>query len=157
MAGLFGLFQAVMPVLGWLGGTRVLQFIQGWDHWVAFGLLAFIGGKMILDAARGGEACQVIDVASWRTLLLLAVATSIDALAVGLTFAMVRQAILLPALLIGVITFATSLIGVYLGQRFGDLIHHRAQLLGGLVLLFIGARILFTDLGGPAFLRAMIA
>ena len=147
IALMFGLFQALMPVLGWLGGNRLLGLIEAWDHWLAFGLLALVGGKMIWEALHGDPECQVIDPRDWRILIALSIATSIDALAVGLTFAIVRQPILVPVLLIGVITFALSLAGVYLGNRFGDLIHQKAQFAGGLILLFIGVRILITHLG----------
>jgi len=147
IAFMFGLFQALMPVLGWLAGTRVIELVAEWDHWVAFGLLAAVGGKMIWEALRGDPECQLVDPRDWRILAALSIATSIDALAVGLSFAVVRQPILTPALLTGVITFGLSLGGVYLGHRFGSLIHQRAQLAGGILLILIGSRILVTHLG----------
>lgn len=156
IAFMFGLFQALMPVMGWLVGTRVIAFVAAWDHWVAFGLLAAVGGKMIWEALRGDPECQPVDPRDWRILTALSIATSIDALAVGLSFAVVRQPILTPVLLTGVITFGLSLAGVYLGHRFGSLLHQRAQLAGGALLILIGSRILVTHLGLLDALRAAL-
>jgi len=146
IAFMFGLFQALMPLVGWIAGTRLMAFVADWDHWVAFGLLAAVGGKMIWEAVRGDPECQLVDPRDWRILTALSIATSIDALAVGLSLAVVRQPILTPVLLTGVITFGLSLGGVYLGHRFGALIQQRAQLAGGLLLILIGSRILVTHL-----------
>jgi len=156
IAFMFGLFQALMPLVGWLAGTRVIALVADWDHWVAFGLLAAVGGKMIWAALRGDPECQLVDPHDWRILTALSIATSIDALAVGLSFAVVRQPILTPVALTGVITFGLSLGGVYLGHRFGALIHQRAQLAGGILLILIGGRILVTHLELLDTLRGLL-
>lgn len=147
IALLFGLFQAVMPSLGWLGGTELQAIIRDFDHWLAFGLLAFIGGRMIFDALHSGRESIIIDPANWGLLLGLSLATSIDALAVGLTFAFLDVAITGPVIIIGLVTLGLSLAGVYAGHRSGALLQNKAQLVGGGILVFIGARILIDHLG----------
>ena len=145
----FGGFQAVMPVLGWLAGEGALALIRGFDHWVAFGLLAAIGGRMIWESVHMSEeekACRPDQTQGGR-LLVLALATSIDALAVGLSLGVVGGAILLPALVIGATSFALTLAGARLGPALGRVIGRRAELAGGLILIAIGAKILFEHLG----------
>ncbi len=149
----FGGFQAGMPLLGWLAGRTVADLIRSVDHWVAFGLLSLIGGRMFLQAFlawRRGEDCALpdgkSDPTSTRRLLTLAVATSIDALAVGVGLAFLRDGILPAVLLIGVITFSLSALGVFLGRRLGCLFQQRAEMLGGLILVGIGIRILAEHL-----------
>ena len=144
----FGAFQFAMPVLGWLLGTGISSYIRAVDHFIAFGLLAFIGGRMVLGALRGGEgeeeACPDLSVGR---LCLLAVATSIDALAVGVSMAFMMDVnILLSALVIGAVAFAMSVTGALLGSRMGALFRSRAELIGGLVLIAIGAKILIEHL-----------
>ncbi len=142
----FGGFQALMPLLGWLLGKQFESCITRIDHWIAFILLAFIGGKMIWEALRGGEEGDSGSFAL-RELLLLAIATSIDALAVGITFAFLQVNIWLSILVIGVITFALSVGGVWLGSRVGGKFHEKAELAGGAVLVLIGLKILLEHLG----------
>lgn len=145
----FGVFQAVMPLLGYLLGTGFSEYIEKYDHWIAFVLLAFIGGKMALEAIRekDGEAEEKTDTLSIGELTVLAVATSIDALAVGITFAFLKVNILPSVLLIGVTTFALSLGGVLLGNRFGAKYKSKAEIAGGVILIFIGLKILLEHLG----------
>ena len=150
----FGMFQALMPVIGWALGTQFERFITPIDHWIAFCLLAFIGGKMLLDAVRNegckecGEYRERLDL---RELLILAVATSIDALAVGITFAFLHVDIVLSATIIGIITFAISFAGVVVGNRFGARFERPATIVGGAVLVLIGVKILLEHLGVLAF------
>lgn len=147
----FGGFQALMPVAGWILGSGFQSLIEPIDHWVAFALLAFIGAKMLVDGIRGeGEGdgpsggAAALDV---RELLALAVATSIDALAVGITFAFLQVDIAPSAALIGVVTFALSLGGVVLGHQFGARFEQPATIAGGAVLILIGLKILLEHLG----------
>lgn len=141
IALLFGIFQTGMTLLGWLGGTFILSLIESYDHWIAAGLLALIGGKMIQEGlSEDGE--KKIDFYSSTVLIVLAIATSIDALAVGLSFAVLQVQILVPALTIGIVAFMMSCIGFKIGDRFGDIIGSRAEIIGGLVLILIGLRIL---------------
>ena len=137
----FGLFQALMPLLGWLLGVRFQGLIVSVDHWVAFVLLCLIGGNMVRES-RGGEAEELDCSFSPRAMLPLAVATSIDALAVGITFAFLQADILPAVLFIGVTTFALSFAGVRMGSVFGSRYRSRAELAGGLVLIGMGLKIL---------------
>lgn len=144
----FGGFQALMPLMGWFLGIQFEQLIVNIDHWVVFALLAFIGGKMIFDAVHGDEddeACS--DVFSLRELTVLAVATSIDALAVGISFAFLNVNIVPAVSIIGVITFALSFCGVAIGCRFGAKYRAKATLAGGVILVLIGVKILLEHLG----------
>ena len=149
----FGAFQALMPLIGWLLGTQFAALITPVDHWVAFVLLALIGGKMIWDAVRGDDedpaaSCPAegapLDL---RELTLLAVATSIDALAVGVTLAFLGVSIGWAMAVIGVTTFALSFVGVAVGNRFGARFGGPAALAGGVVLILIGLKILLEHLG----------
>lgn len=152
MAMLFGLFQALMPLIGWLGTAHFSHYLEAVDHWIAFGLLAFIGGKMIWETFNGDEEHQTFNPLSLRTQLLLAVATSIDALAVGISMACLGYdrigQLTVPLLLIGSVSMLLSLVGYWLGVRFGRAIAQRFKpgLLGGLVLLFIGIKVLISHL-----------
>ena len=144
----FGGFQMLMPVLGWLGGLALRDLIQGFSHWVAFGLLVFVGGKMLIEVVRRGEhedECEA-ERCSTRDMLVLAIATSIDAMAVGLSLSVLHVSIWWPALLIGLVTFTFSLAGTLLGSSFGKLIKGKAEIVGGLVLIGIGIRILLQGL-----------
>ncbi|MCU0236310.1 MAG: manganese efflux pump MntP family protein [Acidobacteria bacterium] len=146
LASLFGVFQGLMPVAGWLAGLGFKGVISSFDHWLAFILLAFIGIKMIREAPRRGE-CRVRGNGMTLAVMLgLAVATSIDALAVGLSFSVLAVGIVVPVLIIGAVTFVLSLAAVYAGQRFGSWLAGRAELLGGLILIAIGLRILLEHL-----------
>ncbi len=145
----FGGFQFLMPVLGWAMGVRFERYIVSVDHWIAFALLAIIGGKMIYEAVSedegGCEACTRVRI-DVKELTLLAIATSIDALAVGITFAFLKVSILPAAGLIGVITFSLSLLGVVIGNRFGSRYKKRAEICGGVILVLIGVKILIEHL-----------
>ncbi|MEF2593224.1 MAG: manganese efflux pump MntP family protein [Eggerthellaceae bacterium] len=148
----FGGFQALMPVIGWALGTGFQALITPIDHWIAFALLAFIGGKMLWDAFRGDEddgEKALSDEASLdlKELTMLAVATSIDALAVGITFAFLQVDIVPAVALIGVITFALSFGGVAIGHFFGARFEKPATIVGGVVLIIIGLKILLEHLG----------
>lgn len=153
MAFLFGLFQALMPLLGWMATNHFSEQLEAVDHWIAFGLLAFIGGKMIRESL-GDEEERHFNPQSLNTQLLLAVATSIDALAVGISFACTGYRVLAqlaaPLLIIGVVSFLFSVVGHLLGVRFGRSFARRLkpELLGGIILIVIGLKILVTHLMG---------
>ena len=150
LAGLyFGGFQFLMPVLGWLLGVRFEHLIQSVDHWIAFGLLSVIGLGMIRESRSGAE--ELNDDFGFRTMLLLAVATSIDALAVGVTFAFLQVRILPAAGLIGVTTFLLSALGIRIGSVFGARFKSGAELAGGVILILIGVKILLEHLGLVVF------
>ena len=138
----FGGFQFAMPLAGWLLGTSVSQYIEAVDHWVAFGLLAVIGGRMVWGSLKGGDGEEAPPDLSARRLCLLAIATSIDALAVGVSMAFMRVSVLLSAAIIGVVAFVLSMVGGLAGKRLGALFQRRAELAGGLVLVGIGIKIL---------------
>ena len=142
----FGGFQGLMPLIGWLLGTQFEQYIVSIDHWIAFGLLGYIGGKMIWDAFHDDEE-EVSSDFDLKQLLLMAIATSIDALAVGITFAFLHVNIGYAVSFIGIITFVLSFIGVWLGHRFGGKYKNKATFAGGAVLCAIGLKILLEHLG----------
>lgn len=144
----FGGFQALMPLLGWLAGNRLNTLISGFDHWVVFVVLAFIGCKMIYESFQIQEVEARAPSLDHKVLFVLALATSLDALAVGFSFALLDVAIMMPAILIGGITFVISFCGVVIGDRFGNLFERKAEMLGGLVLIGIGIRILVMHLAG---------
>jgi putative Mn2+ efflux pump MntP len=145
----FGLFQALMPVIGWLAGLSVAEWIAPVDHWIAFGLLAAIGGKMIYEALSGdGEEAERRDPTKGWSLILLSIATSIDALAVGLSLALLGLSIWWPALVIGLVAGAFTTLGLQLGKRFGALLGRRMEVVGGLILIGIGVKILVEHLSG---------
>ncbi|MBU0731513.1 manganese efflux pump MntP family protein [Patescibacteria group bacterium] len=142
----FGVFQGIMPLLGWLIGSSIKDYISGFDHWIAFILLFAIGAKLIWEAIKnrkGREADEVCkDPHNNIVLLGLAVATSIDALAVGLSYSFLGSSIIFPALVFALITFALSLVGIYLGHKGGKRLGWRAEILGGIILILIGVKIL---------------
>ena len=144
----FGGFQALMPLLGWALGSQFAAFITPVDHWIAFGLLAFVGGKMLWEAFRGGEDVgpdtEKLDV---KELFMLAIATSIDALAVGIGFAFLQVDIVIAITVIGITTFVLSIIGVMVGNRFGARYEKPSTIVGGIVLILIGHKILLEHLG----------
>jgi manganese efflux pump family protein len=143
----FGLFQFLMPVAGWYAGVSVAGYILRFDHWVAFGLLLTVGGHMLYEAfTRKPGAIEQDDPTRGVTLLVLAVATSIDALAVGLSFAFLEVRIWVPALVIGVVTALLTAISIQLGCRLGHAFGKRLDALGGLVLIAIGVKILIEHL-----------
>lgn len=142
----FGGFQALMPLLGYFLGSQFSVYIERFDHWVAFLLLAVIGGNMIRESREEAEEESYQGI-NYKELLLLAVATSIDALAVGITFAFLQVEIVPAVTLIGCTTFVLSLIGVVVGNLFGARYKSRAELTGGVILLLIGVKILLEHLG----------
>lgn len=145
----FGLFQALMPIIGWLAGLSVAEWIAPVDHWIAFGLLAAIGGKMIYEALKDdGEEAERRDPTKGWSLILLSIATSIDALAVGLSLALLGLSIWWPALVIGLVAGAFTTLGLQLGKRFGALLGRRMEVVGGLILIGIGVKILVEHLSG---------
>lgn len=142
----FGIFQALMPVIGFLLGSTFSVLVQKVDHWIAFGLLSIIGLNMIKESTDD-ELEKRNDSIDVKTMLILAVATSIDALAIGVTFSFFEVNILLAITVIGVITFALSIIGVVIGNKFGDKLQNKAELLGGIILIGMGLKILLEHLG----------
>jgi len=146
VAGLFGAFQALMPLIGWALGASVMTYIQDFDHWIAFGLLALIGGRMLWEAFRGGEHDQP-SVPGLRALLVLSVATSVDALAVGVSLSVMPLSIWVAIAVIGATTLLVSLLATWLGHRVGDRLGKPAEIIGGLVLIGIGLKILLEHLG----------
>lgn len=146
----FGGFQALMPFLGWLLGNRFEGYITSIDHWIAFILLGFIGGKMVVEAIRDkGEEPEITEIdppLDIKELFVLAVATSIDALAVGITFAFLEIPIVEAMLIIGITTFVISVAGVYIGNFFGNKYKSKAELVGGIILILIGLKILLEHL-----------
>lgn len=143
----FGLFQALMPLIGWSAGTAVYKYTSEFDHWVAFGLLSFVGGRMLLASCHGEEEKRARrDPTSGWDLVILSVATSIDALAVGLTLAMIGSRILVPALVIGIVAGTITALGMVLGRKIGTLWGRRVEAAGGVVLIAIGVRILLQHI-----------
>lgn len=144
----FGLFQFAMPLIGWLLGSSVSQYIEAVDHWIAFGLLVLIGARMVWGALRRscGEEAETAGELTARRLIVLAIATSIDALAIGVSMAFMDINILLSAGVIGVVAFALSIVGGLLGKRLGCLFQRRAEVVGGMVLILIGGKILLEHL-----------
>lgn len=138
----FGSFQAFMPVLGWLAGLRLLDLISGVDHWAAFGILCLIGCKMIYESFKMTRNQKEQKTLTLSILLMLSVATSIDALAVGLSLAFLKVDIAAPIMVIGAVTFTLSFLGAAFGNRVGKLFGPKIEIVGGLVLLVIGIRIL---------------
>lgn len=149
MAFHFGFFQFMMPVIGWFGGALAGRFISAFDHWIAMGLLTVIGGKMIIEAFKHDEdaSCAASDPTRGMTLVALAVATSIDALAVGLSLGVLGMGIVFPSVLIGAVAAAFTTAGMKLGSRIGMAFSHRMEILGGLILIGIGVRIVLEHMG----------
>jgi len=150
----FGGFQALMPIIGFFLGTQFKDQITSIDHWIAFILLSFIGGKMILEAVKEWNEEDIVEVKDQpldhRNMLVLAVATSIDALAVGITFAFLDTPILEAITIIGITTMVISIVGVVIGNYFGGKYKHKAELVGGIILVLLGIRILIQHLSGLA-------
>ena len=152
MAFFFGLFQAAMPLLGWIGASTFSHLIEELDHWIAFAILAFLGGRMVKESFKDEECKEEFDPKSLKVVLALAVATSIDALAIGVSFAFLGiqhfSEILTPVSIIGFVSFAMSMIGLTFGIRFGCGIAQklRAELWGGIILILIGVKILVEHL-----------
>jgi len=150
IAFFFGFFQSLMPLAGWSVGLSVSRIISAFDHWVAFGLLAFIGGKMIFESFELDEEKKWMNPMKLSVLLLLSVATSIDALAVGFSFAVLQIHIIVPIIIIGIVAFLFSFAGVYIGNKFGHFFERKIELAGGVILIGIGIKILIEHLS-PLF------
>jgi len=147
MALAFGGFQAIMPVVGWFAGLTLRELIKDYDHWVAFILLAFIGSKMIYESFKIKHAQKQTDTLSAAMLLVLALATSIDALAVGITFSfLLAGSLVMAVVIIGAITFVLSYAGFYIGKSFGHFFETGIEAVGGLILIGIGVKILLKHL-----------
>jgi len=145
LASFFAGFQMLMPAIGYFAGFSLQDVIMGVDHWIAFGLLAFIGSKMIFDATRKKNEKEASTI-KLHSVVILAVATSIDALMVGLSFAFLQTSVLEPILLIGLVTFSLSLMGFFFGCGLGKVFGNRIKIVGGLILIIIGLRILLEHL-----------
>jgi len=143
----FGLFQAMMPVLGWLAGLTVQAFVVSWSHWIAFALLVYIGGRMVHEALSAEDGAErTNDPSRGLTMVTLSVATSIDALAVGLTLAMLDVVIWVPSLVIGLVACGFTVLGLFLGTRIGRLWGRKVEVAGGVILIGIGLKILLSAL-----------
>lgn len=144
----FGLFQFLMPVIGWGVGETIIRYIERYDHWIAFALLLGVGGRMIFESFKPEKESDSArsDPTKGVSLLVLSIATSLDALAVGLSLAALHVAIVYPAVIIGLVAFGMTVAGMKLGPALGKVIGRRAELLGGLVLIFIGIKILADHL-----------
>lgn len=150
----FGGFQALMPFIGWVLGKQFERYITNIDHWIAFILLALIGGKMVWEALKKEEEAIVVrenSALNIKELFMLAIATSIDALAVGVTFAFLKTPILSAITIIGITTFVLSVIGVYVGNIFGNKYEKKAELAGGVILILIGLKIFVEHMGWLPF------
>jgi putative Mn2+ efflux pump MntP len=147
VAASFGFFQFGMLLVGFLAGSTIVGVIESFDHWLGFILLVFIGARMLKESfEKESETGRVVDISQGKALVALSVATSIDSLAVGLTFAFVQVAIIPAAVLVGLVSFGVSLLGFAVGRRLGEMIGKRAELFGGLVLIGIGIKILVEGL-----------
>ena len=146
----FGFFQVLMPIIGYFLGAQFQEMIEAYDHWIAFGLLFLIGANMIREAVWGKEESQDGSL-GFKTMLLLAIATSIDALAVGVSFACIRVKLWSSVIVIGLTTFAFSVLGVKIGNVFGSKYEKSAEIIGGIMLILIGLKILLEHLGVIAF------
>ena len=146
MAVFFGGFQAFMPLIGSLAGLSVKEYIANYDHWVAFGLLSAVGGKMIYESFKIKSAGEKFNPSNIFVLLVLSVATSIDALAIGITISLLRVSIVMAVVIIGVVTFVLSYVGVFVGKKFGHFFENKIKAAGGLVLIALGAKILIEHL-----------
>ncbi|MGD1118739.1 MAG: manganese efflux pump MntP family protein [Dehalococcoidales bacterium] len=143
----FGLFQSGMIIIGWLAGRTVINLISAYDHWLAFGLLLFVGGRMIWESfhEKDGRESRV-DITRWFVLFTLSVATSLDALAVGLSFAFLDVNLALASVTIGLVAFIITIFGFLAGKKLGELVGKRAEIVGGIILILIGIRILLEHL-----------
>lgn len=144
----FGLFQALMPLLGWVAGRTIEEEIRDWDHWLAFALLSLVGIRAIIESFSRGVQGLKRDPTRGLTLVVLSTAVSIDALAVGLSFSFLQVSLWFPVLVIGLVASAMTLLGLQLGARLGGLFGRHMQRVGGLVLILIGARVLVEHLWG---------
>jgi putative Mn2+ efflux pump MntP len=142
----FGIFQGGMTLLGWLAGSTISRYISNLDHWLAFILLAYVGIGMIRNGFGKEEKRYTVDPSKGRMMVILSVATSIDAMAVGLSMAMIDTPVVIPSIVIAVVTFFLSFLGLFAGRKLGEIAGKRMEVVGGLILLFIGIRIVITHL-----------
>lgn len=143
----FGGFQSLMPILGWLGGIQLEWLITTFAPWVAFILLVLIGSNMIRESLSNEEEEENSDRFSFKELTLLAIATSIDAFAVGITYAVLKTDIIIPVIIIGVVAFIFTIIGIYLGKKIGNYFGDKFEIIGGVILILLGVKILLEGLG----------
>ncbi len=142
----FGLFQFLMPVAGWMAGRTISGFISNYDHWIAFLLLAYVGGKMVRESFHEEEKRELSDPTRGWTLLMLSVATSIDALAVGFSFALLNVSVWYPSLIIGIVAFVMTAVGISFGGKLGKIFGKRVEAVGGVILIAIGLKILYEHM-----------
>jgi manganese efflux pump family protein len=142
----FGLFQALMPLLGWLVGSTVSAWIAPFDHWIAFALLGFVGVRMVRSGLDSEGETHTTDPSRGATLIMLSVATSIDAFAVGLSLAVLHVGIIYPAIVIGLVAGGMSLLGLALGSRLGQMFGKRMEIIGGLILIAIGVQVVISHM-----------
>lgn len=147
LASAFGVFQFVMPIIGWLAGLTIVNIIAGYDHWVAFALLAYVGSKMIWEALKKEQEKEINDQTKGLSLLMLSIATSIDALAVGFSFSLLRTEIIFPAVIIGIVCFLMTIVGMIFGKGLAGIFGKKVGIFGGLVLIGIGVKILIDHWG----------
>jgi putative Mn2+ efflux pump MntP len=146
LASSFGAFQFVMPIIGWLAGLTILNIIGGYDHWVAFALLVYVGSKMIWEALKSDEEKETGDRTKGLSLLMLSIATSIDALAVGFSFSVLKEQILFPAVIIGIVCFLMTAVGMIFGKGLAGIFGKKVGIFGGMVLIAIGVKILIDHM-----------
>ncbi|OHB62042.1 MAG: hypothetical protein A2167_03570 [Planctomycetes bacterium RBG_13_46_10] len=146
IAFFFGVFQAIMPLIGFLAGMSIKNYITSYDHWVAFGLLCAVGGKMIYESFKIKPAEDSLNPSNIIVLLVLSVATSIDALAVGITLSFLRVSLVEVVSIIGLVTFVLSYLGVFIGKRYGHFFENKIEAVGGLILIGLGIKILLGHL-----------
>lgn len=142
----FGLFQFMMPVIGWFLGKGIYKYIEVYDHWVVLGLLSFVGIKMIMSGFDKNDKAKKGDLSKGVNLVILSFATSVDALAVGISFAVLKTGIWFPSIIIGIVTATLSVIGVQLGNKLGTRFGKKMEMLGGIILILIGIRILIEHI-----------
>ena len=142
LSSYFGLFQFLMPVAGWFAGVSVADIIAGYDQWIAFGLLALVGGRMIIESYTGEAKVLTRDQTRGLTVIILSLATSIDALAVGFSFALLQMPVFYPSIIIGMLAFMMTMFGMLFGKKLGVIFGRRVGVFGGLLLIGIGAKIL---------------
>jgi putative Mn2+ efflux pump MntP len=146
MAVFFGSFQAIMPLIGFMAGLSIEEHIEIYDHWIAFGLLSAVGCKMIYEAFKIKSIGEKMDPSNIFVLLMLSVATSIDALAIGITLSLITGSIIAAVVIIGLVTFVLSYLGVYIGKRFGHFFENKIEAVGGIILIGLGVKIMFEHL-----------
>ena len=146
LAAAFGIFQFIMPIIGWLAGLTVVEIIASFDHWIAFSLLTLVGGKMIWEGFEKESDEEKADQTRGWPLLLLSIATSIDALAVGFSFSVLKNPILFPAFIIGIICFVMTTVGMIFGKALAKIFGKKVEIFGGIVLIAIGVKILIDHL-----------